>query len=312
MATTISQVSTPNRRRRMSRTALLENIAGFLFISPWIIGFLVFEFGPLIVAAYLGLTRYDILTPPKFTGFANFEKMFTRDPLFWKSLWVTAVYSLSTVFLGVILGVALALLLNQKIRGMSLYRTIYYLPAVVSGVAVAYMWGWVFRPQAGIVNYALSLIGIEGPNWLFSTTWTLPAFIMMSLWAVGGGMVLYLAGLQGVPTQLYEAASLDGAGRWAKFWSVTLPMISPVIFFNFIIGIIGSFQVFTNSFVITKGGPANATLFFVLYLYRHAFQNFKMGYAAALGMILFLVIMTLTIISFRLSNRLVFYQGRVN
>ena len=312
MATTISQVSTPNRRRRMSRTALLENIAGFLFISPWIIGFLVFEFGPLIVAAYLGLTKYDILTPPKFTGFANFEKMFTRDPLFWKSLWVTAVYSLSTVFLGVILGVALALLLNQKIRGMSLYRTIYYLPAVVSGVAVAYMWGWVFRPQAGIVNYALSLIGIEGPNWLFSTTWTLPAFIMMSLWAVGGGMVLYLAGLQGVPTQLYEAASLDGAGRWAKFWSVTLPMISPVIFFNFIIGIIGSFQVFTNSFVITKGGPANATLFFVLYLYRHAFQNFKMGYAAALGMILFLVIMTLTIISFRLSNRLVFYQGRVN
>ena len=296
----------------MSRTALLENIAGFLFISPWIIGFLVFEFGPLIVAAYLGLTKYDILTPPKFTGFANFEKMFTRDPLFWKSLWVTAVYSLSTVFLGVILGVALALLLNQKIRGMSLYRTIYYLPAVVSGVAVAYMWGWVFRPQAGIVNYALSLIGIEGPNWLFSTTWTLPAFIMMSLWAVGGGMVLYLAGLQGVPTQLYEAASLDGAGRWAKFWSVTLPMISPVIFFNFIIGIIGSFQVFTNSFVITKGGPANATLFFVLYLYRHAFQNFKMGYAAALGMILFIVIMTLTIISFRLSNRLVFYQGRVN
>ena len=255
MATTVTQPSTSIRKPRMSRSARLENIAGFLFISPWIVGFLAFEFGPLIAAAYLGLTRYDILTPPRFTGLANFDKMFTRDPLFWKSLWVTAIYSLSTVFLGVILGVMLAVLLNQKIRGMSLYRTIYYLPAVVSGVAVAYMWGWVFRPQAGIVNYALSLIGIEGPNWLFSTTWTLPAFVVMSLWAVGGGMVLYLAGLQGVPTQLYEAASLDGAGRWAAFWNVTLPMISPVIFFNFIIGIIGSFQVFTNSFVITKRRP---------------------------------------------------------
>ena len=175
-------------------------------------------------------------------------------PLFWKSLWVTAIYSLSTVFLGVILGVALAVLLNQKVRGMSLYRTIYYLPAVVSGVAVAYMWIWVFAPEAGIVNYALSLIGITGPNWLFSLTWTLPAFVVMSLWAVGGGMVLYLAGLQGVPTQLYEAASLDGAGRWAAFWNVTLPMISPVIFFNFIIGIIGSFQVFYQQLCDHRGG----------------------------------------------------------
>lgn len=311
MATAVSQASSPIRRPRLSRTALFENIAGYLFISPWIIGFLAFEFGPLIAAGYLGLTRYDILTPPNFVGLANYDKMFTRDPLFWKSLWVTAVYSLSTVFLGVIFGVALAVLLNQKVRGMSLYRTIYYLPAVVSGVAVAYMWIWVFTPEAGIVNYALSLIGITGPNWLFSTTWTLPAFVAMSLWAVGGGMVLYLAGLQGVPTQLYEAASLDGAGRWASFWNVTLPMISPVIFFNFIIGIIGSFQVFTNSFVITNGGPANSTLFFVLYLYRHAFENFRMGYAAALGMILFIVIMTLTVISFRLSNRLVYYEGRI-
>ncbi len=311
MATAISQASSPIRKQRMSRTALLENVAGFLFISPWIVGFLAFEFGPLIAATYLGLTKYDILTSPVFIGLANYDKMFTRDPLFWKSMWVTAIYSLSTVFLGVILGVALAVLLNQKVRGMSLYRTIYYLPAVVSGVAVAYMWIWVFTPEAGIVNYALSLVGITGPNWLFSTTWTLPSFVLMSLWAVGGGMVLYLAGLQGVPTQLYEAASLDGAGRWAAFWNVTLPMISPVIFFNFIIGIIGSFQVFTNSFVITGGGPANSTLFFVLYMYRHAFENFKMGYAAALGMILFLVIMTLTIISFRLSNRLVFYEGRV-
>ena len=217
MTTAVSQASSPFRRTRLSRTALFENIAGYLFISPWIVGFLAFEFGPLIAAGYLGLTRYDILTPPNFVGLANYDKMFTRDPLFWKSLWVTAIYSLSTVFLGVIFGVALAVLLNQKVRGMSLYRTIYYLPAVVSGVAVAYMWIWVFTPEAGIVNYALSLIGITGPNWLFSTTWTLPAFVAMSLWAVGGGMVLYLAGLQGVPTQLYEAASLDGAGRWASF-----------------------------------------------------------------------------------------------
>ncbi|MDE0430742.1 MAG: sugar ABC transporter permease [Caldilineaceae bacterium] len=311
MAATVSPAAPIGRKRRMSRTELFENIAGFLFISPWIFGFLAFEFGPLIAAGYLSLTKYDILTPPRFAGLANFDKMFTRDPLFWKSLWVTAIYSLSVVFLGVILGVMLAVLLNQRIRGMSLYRTVYYLPAVVSGVAVAYMWSWVFRPEAGIINYGLSLIGITGPNWLFSTTWTLPAFVIMSLWAVGGGMVLYLAGLQGVPTQLYEAASLDGATRWASFWNVTLPMISPVIFFNFIIGIIGSFQVFTSAFVITKGGPANSTLFFVLYLYRHAFENFKMGYAAALGMILFLVIMTLTIISFRLSNRLVYYEGRV-
>jgi multiple sugar transport system permease protein len=291
---------------------LAENVAGFLFISPWIIGFLLFEAGPILAAMYLSLTNYDLLTTAGFVGWSNYERMFTRDPLFWHSLRVTAIYSIASVALSTVFGLALALLLNQNVRGIAVYRTIYYLPAVVSGVAVAYMWVWVLNPEGGIVNTLLAYVGIHGPNWLFSIEWALPSFILMSLWGFGGGMVLYLAGLQGVPTEFYEAAALDGAGRWARIRHITIPMISPVIFFTFVVGMINSFQVFTSAFVMTAGGPANATLFYVLYLYRNAFQNFRMGYAAALGMVLFAIILALTIASFRLSRRMVYYEGRLS
>jgi multiple sugar transport system permease protein len=299
------------KKRRVSRAWLRENIAGFLFILPWIIGFLGFELGPVIAAVYLSLTKYKMLTPPEFIGLTNYETMFVFDPLFWQSLKVTVIYSFATVFLSLVLGLSLALLLNQKVRGLAWYRTIYYMPAVVSGAAVAYMWRWVLNPQSGILNTLLGYIGIQGPNYLYDLNWVLPTFVLMSLWGVGGTMVLYLAALQGVPTALYDAAMIDGAGIWAKFRNVTLPMVSPVIFFNFIMGIIGSFQVFTGSYILTKGGPGHATLFYVLYLYRQAFENFKMGYAAALAMVLFVIIMALTALSFRVSSRYVYYEGQL-
>src|SRR5438128_551254 len=272
-----------------------EHTVGFLFISPWIIGFLLFEAGPVLAAMYLSLTNYDLLTTADFVGLRNYQRMFGQDPLFWLTLKTTAIYSVASVGLHIVFGLCLALLLNQNVRGIALYRTIYYLPAVISGVAVAYMWIWVLNPEGGIVNSLLGYVGIKGPNWLFSTEWALPSFILMSLWGLGSGMVLYLAGLQGVPTELYETAALDGAGPLAKVWYITIPMISPVIFFNFVVGMISSFQVFTSAYVMTNGGPANATLFYVLNLYRNAFQNFRMGYAAALGVVLFVIVLLLTL-----------------
>lgn len=297
------------RRMRFSRNRLRDNVAGYLFISPFLISFLLFWAGPIMAAAWLSLTEYNLFTDPRYIGLENYRQLLREDPLFWKSLRVTAIYSVGSVVLQIVFGLALALLLNQQVRGMSVYRTIFYLPAVVSGVAVAYMWVWVFNPEAGIANQLLGYIGIDGPNWFFNLRWVLPTFILMSVWNIGGSMVLYLAGLQGVPTALYEAAALDGAGWWRKFVNITIPMISPVIFFNFIIGMISSFQVFTNAFVITEGGPANATLFYVLYLYRNAFESLKMGYASALAMVLFAIILVLTIISFRLSRRVVHYES---
>lgn len=297
------------RRLRFSRNRLRDNVAGYLFISPFLLSFFVFWAGPIVAAAWLSLTEYNLLTDPRYVGLQNYQELFTEDPLFWKSLRVTAIYSVGSVVLQIVIGLALALLLNQQVKGMSVYRTVFYLPAVVSGVAVAYMWVWVFNPEAGIANQLLGYIGIDGPNWFFNLRWVLPTFILMSVWNIGGSMVLYLAGLQGVPTALYEAAALDGASWWRKFIDITIPMISPVIFFNFIIGMISSFQVFTNAFVITEGGPANATLFYVLYLYRNAFESLKMGYASALAMVLFAIIMVLTIISFRLSRRVVHYES---
>jgi multiple sugar transport system permease protein len=298
-------------KKRFSRSVVSENIAGFLFISPWIVGFLAFEIGPILAAGYLSLTNYDLLSEAKFIGLKNYDRMISHDPLFWSSLRITAIYAVASVILSVIFGVGLALLLNNNIRGITFYRMVYYLPAVVSGVAVSYMWIWVLNPEAGIINTALRYIGITGPNWLFNAELALPTFIAMSVWGVGASMVLYLAGLQGVPTALYEAAALDGAGWFAKTWYVTLPMISPVIFFNVIIGIINSFQVFTNAYIMTQGGPANATLFFVLNLYRAAFEEFRMGYASALAMVLFAIVMVLTVLAFRTSNRWVHYEGQL-
>jgi multiple sugar transport system permease protein len=288
-----------------------EELAGWLMAAPWVLGILLWILGPFAGAAYLSLTDYDILSRANFIGLDNFRRMLFEDPLFWTAMRVTTVYAVFSVPLSIALGLFLALLLNARIHGLAWLRTIYYLPAVLSGVAVSFLWIWVFSADWGVLNYLLSLVGIRGPNWLTSEKWALPALIIMSLWGVGGNLVIYLAGLQGVPTELYEAAVVDGAGRWRKFWHITLPMISPVILFQLIMGIIGALQTFTQGYVMTQGGPNNATLFFILYLWRNAFQYLKMGYASALAWAIFAYILLLTLIVLRTSEAWVFYAGEV-
>jgi multiple sugar transport system permease protein len=277
-------------------------------VGLWIVGFVLFTGGPILASAVLSFTKYDIVTPPRWIGLANYNQLFTNDPLFWQSLRVTFVYSILAIPLGLIASMVLALLMNQKVRGIALWRTLYYLPSVISGVPVALLWLWIFNPQFGIVNWVLSLFGIQGPGWLLDDTWVLPAFVIISLWAVGGGMVIYLAGLQGIPTHLYEAAEIDGATAWSRFWHVTLPMMSPVIFFNLIIGIINSFQTFTLPYVMTRGGPDNSSMFYGLNLFFNGFQYFKMGYASALAWGLFAVIFTLTLLQMKLQRMWVHYE----
>ena len=298
-------------QRRMSRMARREALWFYGLVGLWILGFVLFTGGPIVASAVLSFTRYDIVTPPEWIGVQNYTRLFTGDPLFWQSLKVTVIYSVLAIPLGLAASMALALLMNQKVRGIAIWRTLYYLPAVISGVPVALLWMWIFNPQFGIANWALSLVGIQGPSWLFDETWVLPAFVIISLWGVGGSMVIYLAGLQGIPTHLYEAAELDGANGWSRFWHVTLPMMSPVIFFNLIIGLINSFQTFTTPFVMTRGGPDNASLFYGLNLYFNAFQYFKMGYASAMAWILFVIILVLVIVAFKSSSFWVYYEGQV-
>lgn len=295
-----------------SKSTLLhrEALDGWLYASPWIIGFFLFTLGPIVASFVLAFMKWDLVNPPRWIGLDNYLRMF-NDSVFWSSLKVTAIYSCFGVPLNLFGSLILALLCNQKLRGIEIFRTIYYLPSVVSGVAIGLLWKWLFDPTFGLINYLLSLVGIEGPMWLASETWALPALIVMGLWGVGGGMVIFLAGLQGIPLELYEAAELDGANRWNKFWQITIPMLSPVIFFNLIMGIISSFQTFTYAYVMTGGGPNNATLFYVLNLYYNAFLYLRMGYASALAWFLFLVILTLTGLVFKSSPMWVYYESEV-
>jgi multiple sugar transport system permease protein len=250
------------------------------------------------------------MTMFEFVGVKNFISM-AKDEYFWKSLRVTAFYTFGAVPLRMTIALLLSLLLNQPVPGRGVWRTLYYLPAVTSGVAVAVLWTWIFEPQYGLLNSFLAYLGIEGPRWIHSEAWALPSLILMSLWGVGGGMLIYLAGLQSIPTHLYEAAEIDGANALQRFSNVTLPMLSPTIFFNLIMGIIGSFQVFTASFIMTQGGPNNATLTLVLYLYRSGFEYFKFGYASALAWVLFLVIMIFTLMIIKSSAIWVYYEGEL-
>ncbi|MBV7335078.1 sugar ABC transporter permease [Chloroflexi bacterium TSY] len=295
----------------MSRMARREELTGWLMAAPWLIGFLLWIAGPFGAAAYLSFTDYDILSSANYIGLDNFREMLFEDELFWISMRVTTVYAGVSIPLQIILGLFLAILLNTRIRGLAWFRTLYYLPAVLSGVAVSFLWIWVFSADWGVLNYALSLIGIKGPSWLTSEDWALSALILMSLWGVGAGLVIYLAGLQGVPTELYEAADIDGAGRWRQFRNITLPMISPVILFQLIMGIIGALQTFTQGYVMTQGGPNNATLFFLLYLWRNAFKFLNMGYASALAWAIFAYILILTLLVLRSSEAWVFYTGEI-
>lgn len=297
------------RQRRISRLAAIEERYFYLFISPWIIGFLLFVLVPMIASIFFSFCRYDVLTPPNWCGLDNYRRLFS-DELFWKSLKATSLYALGSVPLGLAISLFIALMLNRDIKGVAWFRTVFYLPSVISGVAVSLLWMWIFNPDFGILNHLLwKFFRIQGPAWIASEEWVIPSLIIMSLWGIGGGIVIYLAGLQGIPTELYEAAEIDGAGGWRKLINITLPMISPVIFFNLVMGIIGSFQVFTQAYVMTNGGPNNASLFMVLYLYRNAFQYFSMGYASAIAWILFMIIMALTMLVFKSSPMWVYYEG---
>jgi multiple sugar transport system permease protein len=287
-----------------------EAIAFYVLILPWIIGFLVFQLGPMVASLGFSLTVYDVVRPPKWVGLGNYATMLTRDELFWQALKVTATYTALSVPMGIVVSLFLATLLNQRIPALSLFRTVFYLPSVISGVAASLLWIWLLNPAFGLVNYLLRvLFGIIGPKWLLSEAWVIPAFVLMSLWGVGGSLVIYLAALQSVPTELYEAASLDGATAWRRFRNVTLPMISPVILFTFITGIIGSFQTFMQAYVMTQGGPHYASLFYGLYLFQNAFRYFKMGYGSALAWVLFVIVLLLTLVTFRLSADRVYYAG---
>ena len=294
----------PRPARRWNREAL----HGYVFMSPAILGLLIFTLGPIIASLLLSFTDYNILTDPEWVGLKNYVDMF-EERLFWQALRVSAIYSVVSVPLGLGLALGLAILLNHAMRGISVFRSIYYMPTVISGVGVAMLWRWLFNAEFGVINVLLGKVGIEGPAWLLDANWALPALIITSLWGVGGTTLIFLAGLQAIPEELYEAAEIDGAGLWSRFWSVTLPLISNVTFFNLVLGIIGALQVFTDAFVITRGGPNHATLFLSVYLYQHAFQYLNMGYASAIAWFMFFVVMLLTVLVFKSSPLWVYYES---
>lgn len=297
--------------RRLSRLTLRqrEEIDFYLCILLWLIGFVLFTGGPVLYSFLMSLTNWTGLTTREWVGLQNYIQLFTVDPLFWTVLKNTFVYGFYSVLLGTLLALAAALLMNQKVPGISIFRTIYYLPSVTSGIAIAIMWAWMFNPRSGLVNYLLSLAGIEGPGWFSSPQWAMPGLILVSLWGIGPNMVVLLAGLQGIPAHLYEAARIDGANQWQEFRHITVPMLSPVLFYVMVISMIGSFQIFENVFIMTNGGPGTATRVFVFDLYQNAFVNLRMGYASAQAWILCVVIMFLTWLMFRVSKRMVYYEA---
>jgi multiple sugar transport system permease protein len=290
-----------------SRLGRRQAGAAYLFLLPWLLGVLAFTAYPIIASAYYSLTDYPILNKPKWVGFKNYTDLI-HDSLFWTSLRITTIFTVIVVPLGVIIGYLVALLLNQRVRGLSVWRTIYFLPSIVPAIATSYLWAWIFNPDFGILNGILNDMGLSGPKWFGSETWVLPAFIIMQLWGAGSGLILYLAALQQVPTALYDASRIDGANAWHRLYHVTLPMTSPILLFTTLTGMIGTFQIFTAGYVITSGGPANQSLFYVLYLYRQGWQYFSMGYASALGWVLLLIMTAFTVLILWLSRRLVHYS----
>jgi multiple sugar transport system permease protein len=285
-----------------------EMIDAYVCLSPWLIGLVVFTLGPFLFSFGISFFRWNMIRPPTFVGIANFAELL-RDDFFWYATKATFYYTVLAVPTNLIGGLVVALFMNLKLRGISIYRTLFYSPAVVSGVATAMLWLWMFDTDLGLINQMLQLIGIRGPSWLGDKHWAIPSLVLVNLWSVGGGMLILLGALQNVPTTLYEAATIDGAGMWVRFRHITLPMISPILFFNLVTGFIGAMQVFTNAFVITAGGPAYSTMFYVLFLYNTAFKDFRMGYASALGWLLFVIIMLFTVLILRSSPAWVYYEG---
>jgi multiple sugar transport system permease protein len=282
---------------------------GLGFLSPWLIGFSVFTLLPIVLSFYYSLCDYSLLQKPLYTGLDNYRAL-AADPVFWKSLVNTGYYAIMALPAGMLVSLGLALLLNADVKGQAVYRTIFFLPSLVPAVASAMLWLWLFNAKLGLINVLLGKIGISGPQWLSSQEWAMPALALMSLWGVGNTVVIYLAGLQDVPRELYEAAEIDGANPWQRLCNVTLPMISPVIFFNLVMAIIGSMQVFTIPYIMTGGGPARATYFYTMYLYDNAFNFLRMGYASAMAWVQLFIILCLTGFAFWSSKRWVHYQGK--
>ncbi len=293
---------------RLSRSAR-QNLEGYLFALPWIIGFFAFALGPVVASLYLSFTDYNVFLAPHFIGIANYVQMFTSDALFGTAIYNTVYYTVLSMSLSIVLALALALLLNRPLPGIRLLRTAYYVPTVASGVALALVWVWLLDPQIGPVDIVIRSVGLAGPPWLLSPSWSKPALVLVSLWGIGNTVVIYLAALQGVPQELVDAAHIDGAGRFRSLWQITLPMISPTLFFTLVLGIIGSFQVFTLAYVATTGGPMESTLFYVLYLYRKGFNELHLGYASTLAWFLFAILVALTGLMFWTSRRWVYYEA---
>jgi len=282
---------------------------GLMFVSPWIIGFLVFTLYPVGASLYYSFCDYDILTEPLWIGTLNYKELFT-DELFWKTLYNTLYFAAIAIPLGLVFSLLVAVLLNQAVKYKSLFRLLYYLPSLVPMVAGAMIWLWVYNGKYGLLNYGLSLIGIDGPLWLTDATWTKPALIFMGLWGIGNTMVIYLAALQDVPIHLYESAEIDGAGFWVKLRHITIPLISPVIYFNMVMGIIGSLQIFAVPYIMMRdGGPDKAALFYAVYLFENAFRYNRMGYACAMAWILFILIVVLTWFATKATRKHIHYAG---
>lgn len=305
--TTRKKTSIPPTIRKPFRKSSLN---GWLFASPWIIGLLLFYAYPLLSSMYYSLTTYSILDAGEFVGFKNYGELF-HDDLFWKSISNTIYFAVFFVPLSILFGVSLAMMLNMKVKGLAIYRTIFFLPTLVPQVALAVLWMWLLNPGFGLVNGMLDSVGIQGPNWLGSMSWSKPSLILMSLWTIGQPVIIYLAGLGDISEEYYEAAEVDGASWFQKTRHITLPLLTPVIFYNLVMGLIGAFQQFTLPYTMTQGQgtPANSLTFYVMHMYDNAFKYFKMGYGSAMAWILFVIIMILTAIIFSTSKRWVHYQG---
>jgi multiple sugar transport system permease protein len=294
----------------MSRLRRREALWFYLFASPWIIGFVVFLLGPMIASIYISLTDWDSFTAPKWVGLDNYVRLLTDDPIFWKALWNTFYYAAVSVPLGLVLGLWLANLLNKGIRLRKLFRTLIYLPTLVPLVATAMIFKMVLAPS-GPLNDGLGVFGIPGPSWLLESMWVKPALVLLSVWGAGAATVLLLAAMKGIPRELYEAAEVDGASPVRQFWSITIPQLTPIIFFNLVMGLIGAFQVFSQVYILTKGGPDNASQTMVPLLFDQAFDFYHMGYASAISWLLFAVILAFTLVAFRTARRWVFYETEV-
>ncbi len=283
----------------------------YLLIAPWIIGFVCFQAGPLLAALGLAFVDWPLPQPPRWVGLQNLQTL-AHDPLLLRTLLNTLTYALGSIPTGLLLALLLALLLQRPRPGVSIFRLLFFLPVITAGVALTLLWAWMFNPRYGPINQGLALLGIAGPAWLQDERWAMPALILMSLWGVGVNMVVYLAALQGVPADLHEAAALDGAGRRARLWHITLPLISPITFYLLVVNLIGAFQLFTPTYILTRGGPNNATLTLPLYIYLNAFAWGKLGYASALALVLLVIVLLVTALQFRLAGQWVHYRGETN